>query len=168
MNKENFRFFIKVHTALNIRLTIIHDELHCVFGDKALSFQTVARWSHWFRKGREEVEDKDRSGRPITVATVENIEQIQSIISDDPHVTIEEVQTETGLSHGTIHRIISDHLELKEITARYIPKLAERVRIWKQNLEKSQQGTWRLRDVLTGDESWFNYKQIGRKSSNAA
>ena len=27
---------------------------------------------------------------------------------------------------------------------------------------------WRLCDVVTGDESWFYHKQIGRKSSNAA
>ncbi len=45
---------------------------------------------------------------------------------------------------------------------------AERVRICKENLAKFEQGTWRLCDVVIGDESWFSHKQIGRKASNAA
>ena len=43
MNKENFRFYIKVRTALDIQPTIIHDELCTVFGDEDPSFRTVAR-----------------------------------------------------------------------------------------------------------------------------
>jgi hypothetical protein len=45
MNEENFRFYIKVRTALDIQPTIIRDELCTVFGDEAPSFRTVARWS---------------------------------------------------------------------------------------------------------------------------
>jgi len=84
------------------------------------------------------------------------------------------VQEQTGLSDGTVQRIITDHLNLKKITARYIPKdltnfqRAERVRICQQNLAKFQAGTWRLYDIITGDESWFYHTQIGRTSSNAA
>jgi hypothetical protein len=33
MNKENFRFYIKVRTALDIPATVIHDELYSVHGD---------------------------------------------------------------------------------------------------------------------------------------
>ncbi|CAF3577768.1 unnamed protein product [Rotaria sordida] len=110
MNKENFLFYIKVRTALNIEATTIDDELYTVFGDEAPSFQTVIRWSQWFREGQEEVEDKERPGRPLTEITSENIEQVHSIINDDPYVTTEELQTETTLSHGTVHQIISDHL----------------------------------------------------------
>ncbi len=50
MDKKNFRFYIKVRTALNIQPTIIHNELSTVFGDEAPSFRTIARWSEWFRE----------------------------------------------------------------------------------------------------------------------
>jgi histone-lysine N-methyltransferase SETMAR len=40
--------------------------------------------------------------------------------------------------------------------------------IYQENLLKFKQGVWRLCDLVTGDESWFYYKQIGRKLSNAA
>ena len=133
----------------------------------------MERWFKLFREGREETEDKPRSGRPITESTSDNIERIGLLIDDDPYLTIEELEYETGLSHGTIHRIIADQLDLRKITARYIPKdltdfqRAERVRICKENLVKFQQGTWRLCDIITGDESWFFHKQLGRKLSNA-
>ncbi|CAF4077587.1 unnamed protein product [Rotaria sp. Silwood2] len=56
MNKENFRFYIKVRTALNIPAGVIYDELYFVCGDQAPSCTTVKRWAKWFREGREEKE----------------------------------------------------------------------------------------------------------------
>ncbi|CAF2881198.1 unnamed protein product [Rotaria sp. Silwood2] len=127
-----------------------------------------------FREGREEVEDEARPERPITETTAENIEQVRLLIDHDPHITIAEVQEQTDLSYRTVQRIISDHLKLRKLIARYVPKLlndfqrSERVRICKENLAKFQKETWRFCDVITGDESWFYHQQIGRKSSNAA
>jgi hypothetical protein len=69
------------------------------------------------------------------------------------------VQEQTGLSYGTTQRIISDHLQLTKITARYIPKhltdfqRTKRVRVCKENLEKFEKKIWRLCDVVTDDES---------------
>ncbi|CAF4307448.1 unnamed protein product [Rotaria sordida] len=145
MNKKKFLFYIKVRTALNISAGAIYDELYSVCGDQAPSYTTVKRWAKWFREGGEEIEDEARPGRPVTETTFENIEQVHLLIDDDPHITIEEVQEQTGLSHDTVRRIITDHLNLKKTTARYIPKdltdfqRAERVRICKQNLAKFQE-----------------------------
>jgi histone-lysine N-methyltransferase SETMAR len=174
MTTENFRFYIKVRTALSIPARVIHDELRSVYGDEVPGLSTIERWSKLFRDGREEIEDKARPGRPITETTTENIEQVRLLIDDDPCITIEGIQEQTDLSYGTVQRIISDHLKLRKITARYIPKdltdlqQAERIRICKENLAKFHQGTWRLCDVITGDESWFRHKQIARKISNKA
>jgi len=174
MTTENFRFYIKVRTALNVSARVIHDELKSVYGDEVPGLSTVERWSKLFRDGREEIEDKARPGRPITETTTEHIEQVRLLIDDDPCITIEDIQGQTGFSFGTVQRIIGDHLKLRKITARYIPKdltdlqRAERVRICKDNLSKFHRGTWRLCDIVTGDESWFRHKQIGRKISNKA
>ena len=122
MSTENFRFYIKMRTALNIQARIIHDELYSVYGDQAPSLRTVERWSKLFRDGREELEDEARPCRAITETTSENIEQIRQLIDDDPYLTIEALQEQTDLSYGTVHRIITNHLNLRKITARYIPK----------------------------------------------
>ncbi|CAF4347709.1 unnamed protein product, partial [Rotaria sp. Silwood2] len=174
MDKEHFCFYIKVRTALHIQLTVIHKELHTVFGDQAPLLRTVQRWPKSFREGREEVEDEEKSERPVTETTPENVDWIRDLINDDPYLTVDEIEEQTGLSHGTVQRIISDHLQLRKTTTRYVPKhltnsqKAERVRICQENLSKFEQGVWRLSDVVTRDESWFYHKQIGRKSSKAA
>ncbi|CAF2042236.1 unnamed protein product [Rotaria magnacalcarata] len=135
MSKENFRFYIKVHTALNVQVRVTYEELHSVFADEVPPLRTVERWAKWFREGREEVEDEARPGRPVTETTTENIEQISHLIDDDPCNNIEELQEQTGLSYSTTQKIISDHLEFRRITARYILKhlidfqRAERARI---------------------------------------
>ncbi|CAF4010266.1 unnamed protein product [Rotaria sp. Silwood1] len=122
MDKENNCFYIKVRIALSIPPTIIHDELTTVFEDEDPSYRTVARWAQWFRKGREDIVDEARPGRLVTETTDEKIEKIRGVIDDDPYVTIEELQEYTGMSHGTIHKTILDHLKLKKLTAWYIPK----------------------------------------------
>ena len=69
--------------------------------------------------------------------------------------------------------LISDHLNLRKITARYVPKQltdfqqAKRVRICQENLAKFESSARRLCDVGTMDQSFLYYKQIGRKSSSA-
>ena len=55
MDKEHFRFYIKVRTALHTESKVILNELTSVFGDAAPPLRTVQRWSKWFRDGREEV-----------------------------------------------------------------------------------------------------------------
>ncbi|CAF1272185.1 unnamed protein product [Adineta ricciae] len=104
-DKENFRAYIKVRTALSIQLKTIHDELYSVFGNQAPSYGRVTKWSKWFREGREAVEDHPRPGRRVTETTPENIEEIRGLIDDNPHLTIDEIQIETGMSRGTIERV---------------------------------------------------------------
>ena len=90
---------------------LIDDELYSVFGDQGPSYNTVAKWSRCFREGRE---DQPRPARPVTETTTEHIEEVRCLI----YLTIDEIQVETGMSRGTIERIISEYLQLRKITAR--------------------------------------------------
>jgi hypothetical protein len=130
--------------------------LYALHGDQVPCLRTVERWCKRFREGHDDLEDEARPGTPVTETTFENIEQVRLIIDDDPRVSIEEIQEQTGLSYGTTQRIIVDHLQLTKVTARYLSKqLAdfqrrERVRICKENLARFSDGTWRLCNVVTG------------------
>ncbi|CAF0996539.1 unnamed protein product [Rotaria sordida] len=117
MDKEYFRFYIKVRTALYIEPIVIHNELRTVFGNEVPSLRTVQRWSKWFREGRVEVEDEERPGRPITETTSKNIRQVCDLINDDPYVTVGELEAQSGIRYETVQQIISDHLQLKKIIA---------------------------------------------------
>ncbi|CAF1390673.1 unnamed protein product [Rotaria sordida] len=75
MNKENFYFYVKVRTALNIPAKDIHEELCFVCGDETSSLKTIEEWSKCFREGREEAEDEVRSDSLVIETTSESIEQ---------------------------------------------------------------------------------------------
>ena len=52
------------------------DEIDCVYGDSAPSFTTVKFWAAEFKCGRKSLGDDERSGRPKTATTDENIVEI--------------------------------------------------------------------------------------------
>ncbi len=120
----------------------------------------------------QSLKDETRPGRPITKTTPDNIEIVRQLVEEDPYIKYDQIEAETSLSQGSIHTILHEHLELRKITSRWVPhKLteknkSERVRICKDNLAKFENGSWRLGDVLTGDESWFYLRQIKSKQQN--
>lgn len=174
MEKEHIRYYIKTRTILGINALTIHHELVSAYGQDVVSYATVQRWSKDFREGkREQLQDNSRPGRPIAETTNDNIERVRKIIDEDPHSTYNDIIAETSLSYGTVERILHDHLKLRKITSRWVPRelTAEqkqvRVRVCRENLEKFESGSWHLWDLVTGDESYFYLQQLGRKSTNA-
>ncbi|CAF0991750.1 unnamed protein product [Rotaria sordida] len=111
MDKEYFCFHIKVCPVLHIKPIVIHNELRTVFGDEAPPLRTVQRWSKWFREGREEVEDEERPGRPITETTHENMRQVRDLINDDPYVTVGELKVQSDVWR-LCHIVIGDESRL--------------------------------------------------------
>ncbi|CAF1572948.1 unnamed protein product, partial [Didymodactylos carnosus] len=175
MDNEYNRYYIRIRTILGIAPKTIHEELATALGPDAPAYRTVAEWAEWgFREGREDVNDDPRSGRPVSELTDENIELVRQVISNDPHSTYDDIIAETFLSHGTIERIIHDHLKMRKVTSRLVPhqltaeQKEERVKVCRENLAKFRAGSWRLCDIITGDETWIYHRQIGRKSTNAS
>ena len=173
MEKRDFRNYIKERTILGEMPTTIHQDLAALHGDEASAYSTVAKWSKLTRDGRMDIEDKPRSGRPVTQTTTENIHLVRTLIDSDPHSTYDDIEAETLLSRGTIEIIIHEHLKMRKVSSRWVPhnltieQKHERVRICQENLEKFQSGRWRLYDIITGDETWIYFRQLGRKESNA-
>src|SRR5271155_5843621 len=108
MDNELNRYYIKIRTILETDPKTIHEELVTALGTSAPSYTTVTRWAKRFRERREDVNDDPRSGRPVSELTDENIELVRQVISNDPHLTYDEIIAETSLSHGIIERIIHD------------------------------------------------------------
>jgi hypothetical protein len=172
MNKENYRFYILMSFKLGFDAKSIHTDFVSIFGENALSYDTVARWIRFFKEGRQSFEDEPRVGCPITGKCDSNIDLVRRIIEGNPYATFDEIEAETSLCRGTIHGIIHDCLKLKKVTSRWMPHFfarknrRDRVRVCTYNLERFRDNRRRLCDVVTGDESWFFWRQIGRKQSN--
>jgi hypothetical protein len=150
----------------------IWNELESAYPGQVRTYKTVSKWANRYKAGRESVEDDERSGRPITGTTSSNIDKVRNLIDGNSHISIAQIEAETFLSRGTIFKIIHESLELNKVTSRWIPYLftdvprEKRLAACRHNLSMFESGKWRICDVVTGDESWIYWRQLGTKSSN--
>ena len=54
-----------------------------VYGDNAMKKTAVYKWMNRFSEGRESVADEERSGRPATSRTEENIAKIRQSVREN-------------------------------------------------------------------------------------
>ena len=73
--------------------TQIKDELGSVHRDSAPSFTTVTFWAAEFKRDRKSLElgDDERSGRPKTATTDENIAKVHQMVPDYRRIKVREI-----------------------------------------------------------------------------
>lgn len=170
---EQWRFYVFARSKLGENAAQIHRDLECVMKEQCPSYRTVARWIESLKAGRDSLEDDPRSGRPSTAVTEDIVDRVRVLVQEDPHVTIAVLSQEVGVSEGSVHSILHNHLRLRKICARWVPHLLtddqkrERVRCSRYFLsEFVESGRKRLSDIVTGDEKWFFYFQVPHKHQN--
>ena len=82
---------------------------------------TVFKWFKCFKDGRSNISDA-RSGRP-SVITPTLVASVKTFIEEDRRRTIGDVVDVTGIAFGTVWTILHDHLHMKRICARWVPRL---------------------------------------------
>ena len=71
----NMKFCFRLQKSANET----HEMLKLVYGNAAVTMKTVYNWFERFRNGCELVEDEERSGRPLTSKTQENVERVSEM-----------------------------------------------------------------------------------------
>jgi hypothetical protein len=106
------------------------------FGDNATSQSKTSVWYKRFNDGRTFVEDDERSGRPSTSITPENIANVREASLAYRRRTIHNVCEVVGLPYGTVQRMLGANLNMRRISAKFVPRLlsddrkAHRVSVW--------------------------------------
>jgi hypothetical protein len=72
-----------------------------VYRDASVTMKTVYKWFERFRNGCESVEDEERSGRPSTSKTQENVERVSEMIWSNRRLTIREISEYLNISYGS-------------------------------------------------------------------
>ncbi|CAK1592430.1 unnamed protein product [Parnassius mnemosyne] len=164
MEKNEIRAVIKYLCLKKMSSKDIHSDLVETLGDSAPPYSTVARWAKEFKLGRTSTEDKHREGRPSTSLTEDNVKKVEDVVLADRRVTIRHVAEVTGISYGSVQRILANELHMKKVSARWVPRMLtdeqkkNRVDISRVNLEKYQadQENFLFRFV-TMDETWIQH-----------
>ena len=76
-------YAIKFCAKLNKSATETFASLTEAYGDATLSRTMVFKWHKAFKKGRENVEDDPRFGRPISSTNNENVEVVRAVMVKD-------------------------------------------------------------------------------------
>ena len=167
MSNIEYRLVIKFFTWKGLNATEISKELDSVYKDDTASHRTIAKWLAQFREPKRGLEDSPRTSRPSTIATHQNIELVERIVTPDRQISVRRLAYELPIPTTTVYEMISNHLGMKKISTRRVPKLltsiqhANRVDCCQELLEKSEvnSGNYFHRTVI-GDEIWVYYYDL--------
>ena len=61
-------------------------------------------WHKQFREGREECEDNQRSGRPVTSRTDSNIDRVKQLVCADRRLTVRMICEELSIGRDAVYK----------------------------------------------------------------
>jgi transposase len=61
------------------------------YGDNCLSRSKIYEWLDHFKKGRTSVCDEERSGRPSTSRTENNIQAVERMVRENRRITVDDI-----------------------------------------------------------------------------
>jgi histone-lysine N-methyltransferase SETMAR len=170
MSNIEYRAVIKFFSRKGLNATEISKELDDVYQDAAPSYRTVAKWVAEFKDPERGFEDAPRTGRPPTTLTDENIEAVEQTVMRDRQISVRRVADELGIPKTSVHEIMRDHLGMKKVCTRWVPKLltplqrANRVECCEELLQQSEANPSTFFDrIVTGDECWvYHYDPLSQ------
>lgn len=162
---EHFRHIMLFCYREGAKAAETHRRICAVYGEAALQGSTVRKWFARFKAGNFGVEDEPRSGRPQVVET----DEIVSLVTSNPLLTIKEIEDHTGVSHGTVwNRLHKAGLSNKrniwlphELTDRQLERRVDACHVLLQKYTREPF----LKRVITGDEKWILYKNVTQQKS---
>jgi ribosomal protein S25 len=72
----------------------------------------VKDWYNRFKDGSMSVESDTHSSRPSTSQNEELTDQVQTLVMQNRHVTVQKLVEEVGISNGSVHFILTDDLAM--------------------------------------------------------
>ena len=107
------------------------------------------------------MESDPRSGRSFTSRKEEVIDPVREKVLENRHLTVQEIVVEVGISPGLVHSILTENLNLRRVSAKFVPKLLTeqqnelRKEISENMLDLANHDPEFITTIITGDETWL-------------
>ena len=109
---EEQRAYTKIKFYKGTVTAEIFKTLQNVCREQFLSQAAVYQWVDNFKDGRDSVKSRHSPGRPPEASTEENVIKKQTL-DTDRRLTCEEIANDVGISHGSVHNILSNTLSMR-------------------------------------------------------
>ena len=141
----------------------IFAELSLTNKDTCPSLHTIWRWIAEIKKGCFELSKGKSPGRPVSTSAGPNIQKVKGLIEENCRLSYTELEAITGIPKSTVHEILRNHLDLKNVYSVWVPhKLSDnnqaaRVPACKElkKLLNAKRMDFMASNYLVEDESWF-------------
>ena len=164
MEKNGERAVIQYLHKKGLTPKDIHNDMVATLGKDAPSYAKMKSWVAEFKRGRQSLEDDPRPGRPVNVATPEMVNKVHDIIMIDRRVTERYIASTVGISQERVHSILTDDLEMRKLSARWVPRLLTvdqkhtRRTLSRTNLNLFEEDSANfLQRFVTMDETWVHH-----------
>ena len=134
------------------------------YSDSAPSKRSICYWYAEFKRGRTDTDDIPSTGRPNDAVIPENVEKTLKIIMSDRKVKVREIADILKISAGSVHTIIHEHLGMKKVFSKWVPRLLtpeqkqQRIDESKSCLDMfTRNKSEFLRRYITMDETWIHH-----------
>jgi len=75
----------------------------------------VDKWVKRYSEGRESVTDEERSGRPATSRTEENIAKVRQILRENRRLTVRSIAEQVNIDSETVRKIVTEDLDMRNV-----------------------------------------------------
>ena len=79
-----------------------------------------------FAEGRESVTDEERSGRPATSRTEENVAEVRQIVCENRQLTVRSMAEQVNINRETVRKILTEDPDMRKLCAKMVQKGAHR------------------------------------------
>ena len=93
-----------------------------VYVDSAMKKTAVYNWEKRFSERSESVTDEERSGRPATSRTEENIAKVRQIVRENRRLTVRSIAEQVNINRETVRNTLTEDLDMRKLCAKMIPK----------------------------------------------
>lgn len=127
----------------------------------APSLSTIKYWVREAKWGNGQIQDRKRSGRPVSARSDGDVAKVLSALEECPKISTRVLSQKLGLPKTTIHRILTVDLDKVKMNARWVPKCLST----EEKEKRVRYSNWMIQEygsdweqlvsrLVTCDESW--------------
>ena len=121
--KVEIQAYVQARSKFGCSLRQMMTEISTAYGPSCVSYNTVRWWKKKSESGVESIKNAPKSGWPKSASRKEIVFKIKDIIEGDARFTVRDIARKVCISLSTVHLILKQHLEVRKISARWVPHL---------------------------------------------